>query len=138
MSDVYEESYCHLVWATTRREAMIQPLAEDMLYDYIRQKSRERKAFVYALGELPDHVHLVCSVPVSLAVSEFVKLIKGSSSHYMSHHKQVTAMRWQRGYSYLTFSKHDLPAVVQYVECQKERHAENKLWPKLEHLPAED
>jgi len=138
MSDVYEESYCHLVWAATRREAMIQPPVEEILCGYIRQKSREKKAFVYALGGMPDHVHLVCSIPVTIAVCEFVKLIKGSSSHCMSHHTQSASLRWQRGYSYLTFSKHDLPAVVHYVDCQKERHADNKLWPKLKHLPAED
>lgn len=43
MADVYEQSYCHLVWATTRREAMISLDVEKMLYDYIRQKCREKK-----------------------------------------------------------------------------------------------
>ena len=138
MADVYEEAYCHLVWATTKREAMITPGVEKMLYNYIYQKSREKKAFVYALGGMPDHVHLVCSVPATISVSDFVKSIKGSSSHYSSHHAQSDSLRWQRGYAYLTFAKHDLDAVVNYVQSQKRHHAEGKLWQSLEHLPGAD
>ncbi len=135
MADVYEEAYCHLVWATTKREVMITPSVEKTLYDYIYQKCREKKAFIYALGRMPDHVHLVCSVPVSISVSDFVKLIKGSSSYSASRHSQSDSLRWQRGYAYLTFAKHDLDAVVSYVRGQKKHHAESKLWASLEHLP---
>ena len=76
MADVYEEAYYHLIWATTRREAMITPSVEKTLYDYIYQKCREKEAFIYALGGMPDHVHLVCSVPAKISVSDFVQLIK--------------------------------------------------------------
>ncbi len=137
MSDVYEEAYCHLVWATTQREAMILSAMEILLYDYIHQKCRQKKAFAYALGGMPDHVHLICSIPASIAVADFVQLIKGSSSHYVSHHSQSDALRWQHGYGYLTFAKHDLSAVISYVKEQKKHHAEGKLWPKLEKVPTE-
>ena len=135
MADVYEEAYCHLIWATTKREAMISPSVEKTLYDYIHQKNRDRKAFIYAMGGMPDHVHLVCSVPASVSVSDFVQLIKGSSSHYVSRQSQRDALRWQRGYAYLTFAKHDLNAVVSYVQSQKKHHMEGNLWASLEHLP---
>ena len=138
MADVYEEAYCHLVWATTRREAMITPSVERALYDYIYQKCREKKVFVYALGGMPDHVHLVCSIPAKMSVSDFVQLIKGGSSYYGSHHRQDDSLRWQRGYAYLTFAKHDLDAVTSYVRSQKKHHAEGKLWASLEHLPGAD
>jgi len=115
MADVYEQSYYHLVWATTKREAMITPRIESLLYNYINQKCREKKASVYALGGMPDHVHLICSIPATICVSDFVKLVKGTSSHYVSHYTQRDALRWQRGYAYLTFAKHDLDTIVQYV-----------------------
>ena len=137
MSDVYEEAYFHLVWGTTRREPMILPRTEPLLYPYIHQKCRE-KAFVYALNGMPDHVHLVCSIPASVAVSDFVKLVKGSVSHFINHHPETDPVRWQRGYGYLTFAKHDLDPVVDYVQNQKTRHAEGRLWPALERLPADD
>ncbi len=117
---------------------MILPAIETLLYDYIHQKCRQKKAFIYALGGMPDHVHLVCSIPTSIAVADFVKLIKGGSSYYIGHHARNDALRWQRGYGYLTFAKHDLASVVSYVKGQKKHHSEGKLWPKLEQLPDED
>jgi REP element-mobilizing transposase RayT len=138
MPDVYGEAYYHLIWATARRERMVVPRIEDLLYDYIRRKCREKQAFVYALGGMPDHVHLACSIPASLAVAEFAQTLKGSSSHYINHRGQLDGLRWQRGYSYLTFAKRDLLAVVAYIEGQKQHHADGKLWPKLERLPTDE
>jgi len=138
MTDVYQQSYYHVVWATKRREEMVLPRSEALLFSYIRQKCAEKGAFVYALGGLPDHVHLLCSIPATLAVSDFVKLIKGSSSHYINRHPQAGPVRWQRGYSYHTFSKRDLADTMAYVRDQKKRHAEGRLWPALERVPDDD
>ena len=132
MSDVYEEAFHHLVWATKRREEMIVPRMESLLYTYIRQKCREMKAFVHAVGGMPDHVHLVCSVPVSISVSSFVNGVKGGSSFYISHHANGDPLRWQPGYGLLTFAKHDLPRIVRYVEHQKKHHASGRLSLKME------
>ena len=134
MSDVYEEAYYHLVWATKMREPMIVPRMESLLYTYIRQKCREMKTFVHALGGMPDHIYLACSIPGHLAVSEFVKNIKGGSSHYISHHSQNDSLRWQPGYGRLTFAKHDLRRVIAYVENQKAHHDIGSLSPKMERI----
>lgn len=88
---------------------------------------------------MPDHVHLICSVPVTICVSDFIGLIKGSASFYVNHRAQNASLRWQRGYAYLTFAKHDLDMVISYVQGQKKHHAEGgKLWASLEYLPGED
>ena len=137
MSDVYAEAFYHLIWATTRREPMVTERVEALLYPYLCQKCIEKKAFVYAVGGMPDHVHLVCSIPPAFSVSNFVKIIKGSTSHYINEYAFDVSIKWQRGYGYLTLAKHDLPDVIAYVENQKTRHAEDRLWPKLERLPSE-
>jgi REP element-mobilizing transposase RayT len=116
---------------------MVLPRTEELRYSYIRQKCREKKAFVYALNGMPDHVHLGCSMPAALAISDFAKAVKGSGSHFVSHYPRADAVRWQRGYSYHTFAKRDLSAITAYVENQKQRHADGRLWPALEHLPSE-
>ena len=137
MSDVYQEAYYHIVWATRLRDPMILPRMEGLLFPYIRQKCGEKKAFVYALNGMTDHVHLVCSIPASFAVADFVHAIKGSSSHSVNHHAGADPLRWQRGYSYHTLAKRGLPPVIGYVRDQKKRHAENRLWPALERTPVE-
>ena len=134
MSNVYEEACHHFVWTTKVREPMIVPLIESLLHTHIHQKSSEMRAFVYALNGMPDHVHLVCSIPASVAVSEFIKNIKGSSSHYVNHHALNLPLAWQPGYGHLTFAKHDLPRIVAYVEGQKAHHAQNRLSPTMERV----
>jgi len=136
MSDVYSEAFHHLVWATKFREPMIVPDMESLLYTYIRQKCRETKTFVYAIGGMPDHVHLVCSIPESLAVSALVKSVKGGSAYYVNHHSSGNPLCWQAGYGHLTFAAPDLPRIVAYVDHQKEHHASGKLSTKMEQCAA--
>ena len=134
MSDVYEEAFYHFVWATKQREPMIVPQMESLLHTYIRQKCQELKTFIYAMNGMPDHLHLVCSVPASIAVADFIGNIKGGSSHYMNHLDQSSPLRWQPGYGYLTFAKSDLGRVVTYVDKQKTHHVTGKLSSKMERI----
>lgn len=134
MSNVYEEAYHHFVWTTKMREPMIVARMESLLYTHIHQKCAEMKTFVHALGGMPDHVHLVCSLPTTMTISEFVKNIKGSSAHYINHHTLGEPLAWQPGYGHLTFAKHDLARINTYVDNQKSHHARKSLSPKMERV----
>ena len=132
MSDVYEEAYHHFVWATKMREEMVLPRFESLLHGYVRQKCREMGAFVYAINGMPDHLHLVCAIPGTLAVSDFMNGVKGGSSYYISHLSQGESLRWQPGYGHLTFATNDLARVTAYVGNQKIHHSGGSLSPKME------
>ena len=132
MSDTYTEAYFHFVWATKQREAMIVPRMESLLYTYIQQKCRETHTFIHAIGGMPNHVHLDCSVPMSIALADFMQGIKGGSSHHISHHENGDPLRWQPGYGLLTYASDDLPRIVSYVENQKVHHSADNLFPNME------
>ena len=132
MSDVYEEAFHHFVWATKLREEMILPRFESLLYGYLRQKCCEMGAFVYAINGMSDHLHLVCTIPSTLAVSAFMNGLKGGSSYYIGHLSQGESLRWQPGYGHLTFATNDLARVTAYVGNQKVHHAGGNLSPKME------
>jgi putative transposase len=89
---------------------------------------------------VPDHVHLLISIPPKLAVAEFAQIIKGSSSHYVSHDVEGgnKGFEWQRGYGVLSLSKRDLKIVSRYVETQKQRHRVGKIWEELEKTEIEE
>ena len=132
MSDVYEEAYHHFVWATKMREEMVLPRFESLLHGYVRQKCREMGAFVYAINGMPDHLHLACAIPGTLAVSDFMNGVKGGSSYYISHLSQGKSLRWQPGYGHLTFATNDLARVTAYVGNQKIHYSGGSLSPKME------
>ncbi len=82
---------------------------------------------------MPDHVHLAVTLPATLAPANFVQEIKGGSADFINHLPETQGcLYWQEGYGWLTFSGNDLPRIVRYVDCQKERHADKKLSAKME------
>lgn len=125
--------YYHLVWATKERLPLIQPSWEGDLHRYIIGKADGLGCIVHGVNGTEDHIHLVVSIPPTLAISEFVKKIKGSSSNYRN--KTMTAddrFQWQAGYGVFSLGKRQLETAIAYVENQKQHHANNQIWTALE------
>ncbi|RZM79140.1 IS200/IS605 family transposase [Leptolyngbya iicbica] len=126
--------YYHLVWATKERLPLIQPGWEADLYGYMIGKADSLGCIVHAINGTENHVHLVVSIPPTLAIAEFVKKIKGSSSNYRN---KVTPLggdrfQWQAGYGVFSLGKRQLDTAIAYVENQKQHHANQQLWMALE------
>lgn len=131
---IYMEAFHHLVWATRKREHFITSEMERVLHRYIRERCGQKRVQVHALNGMPDHVHLVASLPATLAPADFIETIKGASAHFVNHLPETRGcLYWQEGYGWLTFALNDLPRIVRYVDCQKERHAVGRLSAKMEH-----
>jgi REP element-mobilizing transposase RayT len=130
---IYTEAYHHFVWATRKREYFITPEVERDFYRRIRSSCQKARVQVHALNGMPDHVHLVVTLPATLAPSVLIHDLKGASAHLINHLPEVKGcLYWQEGYGWLTFTQDELPRIIRYVERQKERHALGKLSPKLE------
>lgn len=130
---IYMEAFHHFVWATRKREHFITAEMERVLHRYIRQRCRERRVQVHALNGMPDHVHLVLTLPATLAPADFLETIKGASAHFVNHLPETKdCLYWQEGYEWLTFARDDLARIVRYVDRQKERHAAGRLSAKME------
>ncbi len=134
MSYVFASIYFHFVWRTKDSLPLITSELEGELFKVIGAKCKELGCVVFALNGTEDHVHLVVSLPPTLAPSEFVKHVKGSSSRWVnhSHFKGETPFGWQEGYGVLTFHKSLLPRIVAYVRNQKEHHRSGRLDVTLE------
>ncbi len=92
-------------------------------------------ARVHEVGGVEDHVHVAVSVPPSIALSEFVRQVKGSSSHFMSHEMAVPVpFAWQAEYGLISFDRKQLAAVVGYVRQQREHHEGHTTIPALERV----
>ena len=74
---VYNINY-HMVWIPKyRKEVLVDGVAERAI-SLIYEVSRKNRYKVLALGVMPDHVHLFCSVRPNRAPSTIVKILKGS------------------------------------------------------------
>jgi len=132
-------TYYHLVWATKERQNLITADKETQLYNYIIGKADSLRCILHAIGGIENHIHLVVSIPPTLAVAEFVKRIKGSSSHYMNHElSSLSSFAWQNGYGVLSLGGKQLDTAVAYVKHQKEHHSQGNIIQSLEHFDSQE
>ena len=126
--------YYHIVWATKERQPLIMPQKEPDLYNYMIGKSDALRCIVHAIGGMEDHIHLVVSIPPTMAIAEFVKNIKGSSSYYFNHSLTSTLNKfaWQEGYGVFSLGSKQLEQAVNYVKNQKSHHLQGTTNSHLE------
>ena len=133
----YWRSFYHLIWGTKLREPLIDEDRERLLQQSIRASCEKQKAIVHAVGIMPDHVHLAASVPPTIAITDFVRLVKGSSSHLLnqrSKRSRFETFSWQAEFGMLTFGERSLKEVRDYIDNQRTHHAEGTLLPSFEQL----
>jgi REP element-mobilizing transposase RayT len=127
------ELYLHLVWATWDRLPLISTNIERRLYRNIESEAIKQRCNVLAVGGIEDHIHLLVTLPSTLAVANLVKQVKGVSSHFVNETlKPSSQFKWQGGYGAFTLSRWDVDQIAAYVLKQKEHHASSKVLPEFE------
>lgn len=134
----YRRLYYHLVWATYRRRPTITRDVERSIHRALRNKARELGVFVYAIGNIEDHIHLALSIPPTIAVAECIRHLKGASSYTVNREHAGIDFAWQTGYGAFTFSDRAKPIVVAYVRNQKRHHRAGTTHPALERTPDDE
>lgn len=123
--------YYHLVWSTKDRLPLITPDIETSLINYIIRKAAEAKSYILAINCVSDHIHQVVAISPEISIAQYVKLVKGSSSHFVNYTiKPEFTFAWQRGYGILSMGEKQLQIALDYVNQQKEHHANQttKTW----------
>jgi putative transposase len=124
MAHSYSSIIVHIVFATLDRRAQIDSELEERLYPYLGGILRELGGNVLAVNGVPDHLHLLGSVPTSKSLAEVVGKIKGSSSKWIHDTFPCRSdFAWQRGYGAFSVSPSQVARVVRYIERQKIHHS---------------
>ncbi len=75
------------------------------------------------IGGRPDHLHILASLPKTMPLSEFVRVIKSNSSKWIKikdiYYKKF---EWQEGYGAFSVSPSLLDKTVEYICNQEEHH----------------
>ena len=123
--------YYHLVWATKLREPLITDQNRDALLRSISAKIGQLDGISHGINAMPDHVHLLATIPLKLSIAVFVQRIKGSASHHMGQLFGV-GFFWQDDYGALTVSESHVDYVKAYIRDQAQHHANRTLRDDLE------
>ncbi len=133
MRTPFTQLYLHCVWSTWDRLPLLTPQSEPPIYSAILNKCLELKCDALAIGGIEDHIHLLVRFPATISVSDFVKEVKGTSSHLINH--QINPgefFKWQGAYGAFTVSKNLVEVVQKYINLQKQHHADQNLYHEWE------
>jgi REP element-mobilizing transposase RayT len=125
--------YVHLVWGTWDRLPLLSGEFAQDLYRAIGAECVAMGAELIAVGGVEDHVHVLASLPATIAVADLVKRLKGSSAHLATHRLILGGFfKWQAGYGAVSVSPRHLAQVSSYIANQREHHADSSLIANLE------
>ncbi|MET3028864.1 IS200/IS605 family transposase [Flavobacterium sp. UW10123] len=123
MSQSFTKLWIHVIWATKNRQELIDFSIEKNLYDYIWQELTELGCPVRIINGMPDHVHVLFLQNPQKTITDIVKQIKGSSSHFMNRGEFILEkFAWQTGFGAFSVSESQLNAVYNYIKNQKQHH----------------
>ena len=135
----YSEINLHLVWHTKDSLPLLTPTVEPFAHRYVRQRLINAEgAFVHEIGGTETHIHVVVTIAPIILVSELVGQLKGASSHDVNQQVGLRdkTLQWQTGYGVVSFGNGDLEWVKGYVRNQRQHHAQNKTFDRLERIAA--
>jgi REP element-mobilizing transposase RayT len=70
-----------------------------------------------------EHTHALVDLPTNLTIEEVIKLLKGSSSHWINEQQLVKGrFAWGKGYGAFSVSHSDVDRVANYIARQEEHH----------------
>jgi REP element-mobilizing transposase RayT len=122
MSHTYCSALFHCVFSTRERRKTISSDVQPRLWAYMGGVAREHGTKALAVGGADDHVHILLSLPGTIAMANAMREIKSASSFWMSHTAGVEDFEWQEGYGAFSIGQSQVSATIAYIGGQAEHH----------------
>jgi REP element-mobilizing transposase RayT len=119
----YVSSYFHCVFSTKDRRPFITPALRDRLWPFLGGIARQNKMKAIEVGGVADHIHILLSLPSTMAVAKALQLIKGGSSKWIHEtFPDQRAFAWQEEYGAFSVSVSQLDKTISYIRDQEIHH----------------
>ena len=115
----------HVVWIPKYRKKALYGQLRQYLGQVFKELARNRESEIVEGHMMPDHVHMLISIPPKYSVSQVIGFIKGKSAihiarNYLGQKRNFTGQQfWARGYHVSTVGR-DEEAVREYIRAQEQ------------------
>ena len=109
----------HIKSANTRMREEDLP----RIFAYIGGVIKGIEGLPIVVGGMPDHVHILTSLPKTKSLADFVQAVKADSSKWMKRmDSYYEKFAWQDGYGAFSVSPSLLDKTVSYIRGQANHH----------------
>lgn len=123
MANTYTQIHLHIVFAVQYRLSLISPSWKNELYKYITGIVQHHQHKMIIINGMPDHVHMLIGMRPVESLSGLMEKVKGDSSRWINEKRLVQGkFQWQAGYGAFSYSKSQLPSVINYIQNQEAHH----------------
>ena len=121
MSHTYISELVHIVFSHERARSHDRTGNEGSPLVISRRDRAKERVQGSSRGWATDHVHLLISLPATLAVAKAVQLLKGGSSKWLN---EIVKPRfeWQEGYGAFSVGISQENATINYINSQEQHH----------------
>ncbi|WP_323757088.1 IS200/IS605 family transposase [Roseivirga sp.] len=121
MSHSFNKIWVHAIWATKERAPLLKDNIEQKVYQFISTQLREQGCPVRIINGMPDHIHCLFLLNPQKSITEVIKQLKGSSSHFVNQNNLMSEkFSWQTGYAAYSVSESVVEKVFEYIKNQKQ------------------
>lgn len=132
MGNAFTSQLMHCVFSTKDRRPIIDQEMKERLHAYLGGIGREHKMKALAVGGVEDHIHLLLSLPSTMAVSKAMQLLKGISSKWIHENfSEKGSFSWQEGYGAFSIGISDVERTVSYIANQEAHHRKHDFKAEL-------
>ena len=131
----YRQILYHLIFRTKdSRKTLAQDHSRE-LYAYILGFIKNNNGFLYRINGIEDHLHILCDLHPSIALANYMRDLKTSSSMWLKQSGQFPEFEgWADGYAALTYSWKDKDMIVNYIKNQQGHHKKESFEEELRRL----
>ena len=122
MAHTYCSSLYHCVLSTKERRKTIAPEFQSRLWAYVGGVAREHRMKALGVGGIEDHIHILLSLPSTIAIAKAMREIKSASSLWVHQTCNLRTFDWQEGYGAFSIGMAQVDATLAYIAGQGEHH----------------
>jgi REP element-mobilizing transposase RayT len=123
MAGTFSQIYIQVVFAVKGRQNLIHASFEEELYKYISGIITGKEQKSLAVNGMPDHIHILTGLKLSMCISDLVRDIKNNSTNFINDHDWLNnKFCWQDGYGAFSYAQSNYGKVIDYINHQKEHH----------------
>ncbi|MCR5453481.1 MAG: transposase [Bacteroidales bacterium] len=123
MASTLVKIYIHIVFHVKNTGVPIREEDLPRIFDYIGGVIRNVGGISMVVGGMPDHIHILSTLPKTISLSDFIRTIKANTSRWIKMLDEYYApFVWQDGYGAFSVSSTKIPAVKNYINNQKKHH----------------